>query len=59
MEAKPGGSEQDQRESEQPRKLLDASPQLQDLMSELRLSEVRNIQTDYDRLRCAQPATRR
>jgi hypothetical protein len=58
-ETKPGGSEQRQRESEQRRELPDASPQLQDLLSELRLSEVRNIQTHYDRRRCAQPATRR
>ena len=58
-EAKPGGSEQGQREAEQRRELLDASPQLQDLLSELRLREVRHIQTDHDRRRRAQPATRR
>ena len=58
-ETKPGGSEQGQCESEQRRELPDASPQLQDLLSELRLGEVRNIQTHYERRRRAQPATRR
>src|SRR5439155_12701586 len=38
---------------------LDASPQLQDLLSELRFREVHNIQTDHDRRCSAQPATRR
>jgi hypothetical protein len=58
-EVKPGGSEQSHREAEQCRELLDASPQLQDLLSELRLREVRHIQTDHDPRRHAQPATRR
>ncbi len=54
-EATPGGSSQGQREAEQRRELMDASPQLQDLLSELRLSEVRTIQTDHDRRCLAQP----
>jgi hypothetical protein len=58
-EAKPGGSKQGQREAEQRRELLDASPQLQHLLSELRLREVHNVQTDHDGRRRAQPATRR
>jgi hypothetical protein len=48
-----------QREVEQRRALLDASPQLQDLPSELWLSEVDYIQTDHDRRRRAKPPTRR
>ena len=46
-------------ESEQRRELLDASAQLQDLLSELRLREVATVQTDHDCRRRAQPATRR
>jgi hypothetical protein len=41
------------------RELLDASAQLQDLLSEFWLREVRHIQTDHDRRRRTQPATRR
>jgi hypothetical protein len=41
------------------RELLDASSQLQDLLSELRLSEVRHTQTDHDHRRRAKPPTRR
>ena len=48
-EAKPGGAEQGQREPEQRRELLDVAPQLQDLQSEFRLSEVCNIQRNHDR----------
>ena len=59
VSVKPGGSKQGQREPEQRRELLDASPQLQDLLSEFRLREVRHIQTDHDRRRRAEPATRR
>jgi hypothetical protein len=54
-----GGAEQGQREPKQRRELLDASPQLQHLLSEFRLREVRDIQTDHDRRRRTQPATRR
>jgi hypothetical protein len=38
---------------------LDASPELEDLVSEFRLREVRHIQTDHDRRRHAEPPTRR
>ena len=48
-----------QREVEQRRELLDASPQLQDLPSELWLSEVQDIQTDHRCRRRAEPRTRR
>jgi hypothetical protein len=58
-EAELGGSEQGEGEPEQRRTLVDASPQLQDLRSELRLREVRNIRADHDLGRRAQPATRR
>ena len=58
-EAKPGGSEQGQREAEQRRELVDAAPQFEDLLSELRLREVRHIHADHDRRCRAQPATRR
>jgi hypothetical protein len=58
-EAKLGGSEQGQHQPKEHRELLDASTQLQDLLSELRLREVRPIQTDHDRRRDAQPPTRR
>ena len=53
------GLQQGQHEPEQRRELLDASPQLQDLLSEFRLREVRHIQTDHDRRRRAEPPTRR
>jgi hypothetical protein len=36
---------------------LDASPQLEDLVSEFRLREVRHIQTHHDRRRHAEPPT--
>jgi hypothetical protein len=36
--------------------LLDASPQLQDLLPEFRFGEVRHLQTDHDRRRCAEPS---
>jgi hypothetical protein len=58
-EAKPGGSEQGQHEPEQRRELLDASPQLEDLLLEFRFREIRHIQTAHDRWRRAEPATRR
>src|ERR1700737_2968571 len=58
-EPKPGGSEQNQRKPEQRRELQRASPQLQDFLSELRLREVRYIQTDHDGRRRAQPSTGR
>ena len=48
-----------QREGEQRGALLDASPQLQDLLSERWLSEVQYIQTDDDRRRRAEPPTGR
>ena len=38
--------------------ILDPSPQRQDRLSELRLGEVRHIQTDHDRRRRAEPPTR-
>lgn len=57
-ETKPGGSEKGQGEPEQRRELPDASPQLHDLLSEFRLSEVRTIQTDHNRRCRAQPAVR-
>ena len=44
---------------EQRRELLDTAPQLQDLPSELWLSEVDYIQTDHHRRRRAKPPTRR
>src|ERR1700687_3132091 len=47
-----------EREPEQRRELPDPSPQLQDLLSELRLCEVGTIQTDHGRRRRAQPPTR-
>src|SRR5947208_16875069 len=50
-EAKAGGAEQGQREPKQSRELLDAAPQLEDLLPEFRLREVRHIQTDDDRRR--------
>ena len=37
---------------------MDAAPQFEDLLSELRLREIRHVQTDHDRRRRAQPATR-
>ncbi len=46
-EVKPGGSEQRQREPQERGELLDASPQLQDLLSELGLREVRHIQAHH------------
>ena len=52
-EPKPGGSQQGQREPEERRELPDASAQLHDLLSELRFSEVHNIQTDRERWRHA------
>src|SRR5262249_33728188 len=54
-ETKPGGAEQGQREPEERRELLDASPQLQDFLAELRFTEVHNIETDHDRRCSAQP----
>jgi hypothetical protein len=59
VEAKPGGAEQGHREPEQRREFLHAAPQLQDLLPELRLREVRHIQTDDDRRCRAEPSTRR
>jgi hypothetical protein len=38
---------------------LDASPQLEDLLLEFQLREIRHIQTDHDRRRWAEPPTRR
>jgi len=58
-EATPGSAEQGQREPKQSRELLDAAPQLQDLLPEFRLREVRHIQTDHDRRRRAAPPTSR
>jgi hypothetical protein len=52
-------SKQGEGEPKECRELLDAAPQLQNLLSELRLSEVRTIQTDHDRWRGAKPPTRR
>ena len=52
------GLQQGQHEAEQRRELLDASPQLQDLLPEFRLREVRHIQTDHDRRHRAEPPTR-
>src|SRR3989441_9508410 len=43
----------------QPHELLDASPQLQDLLPELQLGEIRYLQTDHGRRRRAEPSTRR
>jgi hypothetical protein len=53
------GLKQGQHEAEQRGKLLDASPQHQDLLSEFRLGEGRHIRTDYDRRRRAEPPTGR
>ena len=44
---------------EQRRELLDASPQLQELLPEFLLREVRHLQTDHDRRRRAEPPSRR
>ena len=48
-----------QREPKERGELLDSSPQLQDLLSELAVREVRHIQAHHDRRRRAQPAARR
>ena len=56
---KPRGSEQGEHEPEQCRELVDASPELQNFLSELRLREVRNLQTHHDRRRQTEPAARR
>jgi hypothetical protein len=58
-EPKPGGLEQGQREPEQRRELLDASPPRQDRLPELRLHEVRHIPAEHDRRRSAELPTRR
>jgi hypothetical protein len=58
-EAKPGGSEQGQCEVEERGQLLNASPQLQEILSELGLRELRDIQTHHNGRLCAQPTTRR
>jgi hypothetical protein len=50
---------QGQGQPEQRRELLDASPQLQDLLPEFRLREVRPLQTDHDPRSRAEPPTRR
>jgi hypothetical protein len=50
---------QGQSQPEQGGELLDASPQLQDLLPEFRPREVRYLQTDYDTRRCVEPPTRR
>jgi hypothetical protein len=47
------------RQPEERRELLDASSQLQDLLSEFRLRQVAAIQTDHDRRRGVAPPTRR
>jgi len=50
---------QGQGQPEQRRELLDASPQLQDLLPEFRLREVGPLQTDHDPRRRAEPPTGR
>ena len=50
-------SKQGESEAKQCRKLLHASPQLQDLLPEFRLREVRHFQTDHDPRRRVEPAT--
>jgi len=47
------------RQPEQRCELLDASPQRQELLPELRLREIRYLQTDHGRRRRAEPSTRR
>jgi hypothetical protein len=58
-ERKAGGFYEGQSEPQQRRKLLDAFPQLQDLLPEFRLREIRHIQTNHARRRRAEPPTRR
>jgi hypothetical protein len=55
----PGRAQHGQRQPEQRRELLDASPELQDLLLEFRLREVHTLQTDHDQGRRAEPAARR
>ena len=55
----PGGVSQGERQPEQRRQLLDAPSELQDLLPEFRLREVRRFQSYHDPGRRCEPSTRR
>jgi hypothetical protein len=56
---KPEVCKHGQRQPEQRRELLNASPQLQVLLPEFRFGEIHDLHTDHNRWRSAQPPTRR